>query len=89
MVGEAQGGQNSPCDETGAVGGIRGLVSLVGAGLGGAEHLTVKAVRRLQAADIVYYDALVGTDVVALAARAQHFYVGKRTGRKSISQATI
>ena len=66
-----------------------GFVSLVGAGLGDADLLTVKAVRRLQAADLVLYDALVGPTIVALAPDAQRFCVGKRAGVKSVNQGTI
>ena len=66
-----------------------GFVSLVGAGPGDPELLTVKAQRRLEAADLVLYDALVAPPAVAFAARAQRFCVGKRAGRKSVDQETI
>jgi uroporphyrin-III C-methyltransferase / precorrin-2 dehydrogenase / sirohydrochlorin ferrochelatase len=65
------------------------LVSLVGAGPGDPDLLTVRAVRRLNEADLVLYDALVQTDTLALAARARRFYVGKRAGRASIAQDAI
>ena len=68
---------------------MTGLVSIVGAGPGDPELLTVKAMGCLRAADLVLYDALVGAEVVALAPDAQRFCVGKRAGRKSVSQATI
>jgi uroporphyrin-III C-methyltransferase/precorrin-2 dehydrogenase/sirohydrochlorin ferrochelatase len=61
----------------------------VGAGPGDPELLTVRAVGRLQEADLVLYDALVSPEAVALAARAQRFSVGKRASRPSMSQETI
>jgi uroporphyrin-III C-methyltransferase / precorrin-2 dehydrogenase / sirohydrochlorin ferrochelatase len=68
---------------------MSGLVSLVGAGPGDPELLTLRAVRRLNDADLVLYDALVPTDTLAFAARARRFYVGKRAGRASIEQDAI
>ena len=67
----------------------RGFVSLVGAGPGDPELLTIRAARRLEEADLVLYDALVPAEVVATARRAQRFRVGKRAGRKAVSQETI
>ncbi|MDA1093137.1 MAG: uroporphyrinogen-III C-methyltransferase [Acidobacteria bacterium] len=69
--------------------GSTGCVSLVGAGPGYPDLLTVRAVARLKAADLVLFDALVSPEVVALADRAQRFCVGKRAGRKSVQQETI
>ena len=66
-----------------------GLVSLVGAGPGDPDLLTLRAVARLRAADVVFYDALVDSAALRLAPRAQWAYVGKRAGRPSISQGTI
>jgi uroporphyrin-III C-methyltransferase / precorrin-2 dehydrogenase / sirohydrochlorin ferrochelatase len=66
-----------------------GLVSLVGAGPGDPELLTLRAVARLAAADVVFYDALVDPAVLRHAPRARWAYVGKRAGRPSIEQATI
>ncbi|HVP60229.1 MAG TPA: uroporphyrinogen-III C-methyltransferase [Myxococcaceae bacterium] len=66
-----------------------GLVSLVGAGPGDAELLTLRAVARLNAADVVFYDALVDRATLRHAPRARWAYVGKRAGRPSISQGTI
>lgn len=68
---------------------MTGLVSLVGAGPGDPELLTLRAARRLQAADLVLYDALVGAGIVALAPHAQCFCVGKRAGAKAVSQTAI
>ena len=66
-----------------------GFVSLVGAGPGDPELLTVQALDRLRTADLVLYDALVAPEIVALASRAQCFCVGKRAGRRSVRQDTI
>jgi uroporphyrin-III C-methyltransferase / precorrin-2 dehydrogenase / sirohydrochlorin ferrochelatase len=68
---------------------MKGFVSLVGAGPGDSDLLTVRAVRALAAADIVFYDALVATETLDLAPRAQRFGVGKRAGRASMRQETI
>lgn len=57
------------------------MISLVGAGPGDPELLTVRGLRRLQAADVVVHDALVGTGVLALARPgAELIDVGKRAG---------
>jgi uroporphyrin-III C-methyltransferase/precorrin-2 dehydrogenase/sirohydrochlorin ferrochelatase len=66
-----------------------GFVSIVGAGPGDPELLTVKAVRRLEEADLVLYDALVSGEVLRHARRAHCFFVGKRAGRPSVKQETI
>ena len=68
---------------------MTGFVSLVGAGPGDPELLTLKAVRRLGEADLVLYDALVETATLSYAARAQRFFVGKRAGRPAIRQDAI
>ena len=68
---------------------MRGLVSLVGAGPGDPELLTLRAVERLRAADVVFYDALVDRAALQHAPQARWAYVGKRMGRHSISQQTI
>ena len=66
-----------------------GLVSLVGAGPGDPELLTLRAVDRLRAADLVLYDALVDRAALRHAPQARWAYVGKRAGRHSIEQETI
>jgi len=66
-----------------------GFVSLVGAGPGDPDLLTLRALDRLRAANLVLYDSLVAPEVVALAERAQRFSVGKRAGRRSVRQDTI
>lgn len=67
-----------------------GKVTLVGAGPGDPELLTVKAVKAIQAATVVLVDDLVGPDIVALAPDAARVIpVGKRGGCKSTPQAFI
>jgi uroporphyrin-III C-methyltransferase/precorrin-2 dehydrogenase/sirohydrochlorin ferrochelatase len=66
-----------------------GFVSLVGAGPGDRELLTLRAADRLRRADLVLYDALTPDDLLELAPSAKRFYVGKRAGRHSIEQEGI
>jgi len=66
-----------------------GRVSLVGAGPGDAELWTIRAVRRVEEADLVLYDALVDADALRKLTRAQCFSVGKRARRDSVPQETI
>lgn len=68
---------------------MSGFVSLVGAGPGDPELLTMRAVDRLRRADLVLYDALTPDELLALAPQAKRFYVGKRAGRHSIDQDGI
>ena len=68
---------------------MSGRVAIVGAGPGGPDLLTLRAARALAEAELVLYDALVATETLALAARAQRFCVGKRAGRPSVRQETI
>ena len=67
-----------------------GSVWLVGAGPGDPDLLTRKALRLIEAADIVLYDALVGPGILDLIpVSTQRVGVGKRSGRHSRDQATI
>ncbi len=68
---------------------MTGIVYLVGAGPGAPDLLTLRAARLLERADIVFHDALVHPDTVALAAHAEKFAVGKRCGRHSTAQKFI
>src|SRR5262245_42406792 len=67
-----------------------GFVSLVGAGPGDPELLTLKGLRRLRAADVVVYDALVSAELLhECRADAELIYAGKRAGQHYRSQAEI
>lgn len=68
---------------------MNGFVSLVGAGPGDPELLTMRAVDRLRRADLVLYDALTPEQLLQLAPGAKRFFVGKRAGRHSIEQSGI
>ncbi len=68
---------------------MTGRVSLVGAGPGDPELLTLKAVKRLEEADLVLYDALVDPETLRFAPHARRFFVGKRAGRPAIRQDAI
>jgi uroporphyrin-III C-methyltransferase len=65
-------------------------VYLIGAGLGDPELLTLKAARLLEQADVVLHDSLVSREVlVRISRRAEVIDVGKRCGRKLLTQDEI
>jgi uroporphyrin-III C-methyltransferase len=67
-----------------------GKVYLVGAGPGDPELLTRKAAALLDSADVVLHDDLVPTSILGLAGPGTLVAsVGKRCGKKNVSQATI
>ena len=66
-----------------------GTVYLVGAGPGAPDLLTLRAARLLERAEVVFHDALVHPDTLALARNAQLVAVGKRCGRLSTAQRFI
>ena len=68
---------------------LPGRVTLVGAGPGDPELLTVRGARRLATADLVLYDALSSEGMRDLAPHARWFYVGKRACRNSIDQDVL
>lgn len=69
---------------------ILGQVSLVGAGPGDPELLTLKAIRALGRADIIMFDDLVEKEILDFARReAQLINVGKRGGKPSVPQVEI
>lgn len=68
----------------------QGVVHLVGAGPGDPELLTIKALRALTDADIVFHDKLVDPRVLNLIRRdAERVYVGKAKGDHALPQAEI
>ncbi len=74
----------------GGKGAVQGAIALVGAGPGAADLLTLRALRLLQDADVIYYDRLVDPAVLELARRdAERVFVGKEVGASSWPQDRI
>lgn len=67
---------------------MTGKVVFVGAGPGDPDLITVKGLKVLQAADIIFYDSLVNQSLLK-GLRARLMFVGKRYGRHSMSQDEI
>ncbi|WP_134678696.1 uroporphyrinogen-III C-methyltransferase [Paracoccus ravus] len=67
-----------------------GMVSFVSSGPGDPELLTLRALRRLEAADVVLYDDLASGPVLEQAGpQALRIAVGKRAGRPSAKQEHV
>jgi len=66
-----------------------GKVYLVGAGPGAADLITVRGMKLLQTAEIVFHDALVDPAMLDYCSQAILIPVGKRCGRHSAAQSFI
>ena len=78
--------ENAPFDGT----PIKARITLVGAGPGDPELLSLKGVETLRAANAVLYDALVSTDLLDYAPTdAVRLFVGKRAGNHAYKQEEI
>ncbi len=64
-------------------------LTLVGAGPGDPDLITVKGIRALQQADVILYDALVNSELLKHAPKAKKVFVGKRKGLKTYDQDEI
>ena len=64
-------------------------LTVVGAGPGDVELITLKAIKALESADIVLYDALVNEELLQYATNASCIFVGKRLGCHAYSQDQI
>lgn len=68
----------------------RGRVSLVGAGPGDPELVTLKALQAIQRADVILYDHEIDHAILDLARRgARRIDIGRRCSRQTMSQAAI
>jgi uroporphyrin-III C-methyltransferase/precorrin-2 dehydrogenase/sirohydrochlorin ferrochelatase len=73
-----------------AAGKAQGHVTLVGAGPGDPDLLTIKALRALSDADVVFYDELVSPEILDRIRRdAARVPVGRRVGKSGIGQEAI
>lgn len=67
-----------------------GHIALVGAGPGARDLLTLRALERIQCADVLLFDRLVDPGIMELASpRAERIYVGKEVGRCAWPQGRI
>ena len=64
-------------------------LTLVGAGPGDPELITLKGVRALREADVVLYDALANEELLDYAENAEKIFVGKRKGMHKFIQEKI
>lgn len=64
-------------------------LTLVGAGPGDLELITLKGLRAIEQADVILYDALVNEELLDYAPYAHKIFVGKRKGEKAFSQEDI
>ena len=67
----------------------KGKLTLVGAGPGDPELITLKGVRALKEADVVLYDALANEELLEYAENAEKIFVGKRRGMHKFIQEKI
>ncbi len=92
---EAESALKNVGDASAFIGRLRsgepaGSVTLVGAGPGDPDLLTVKALRALQDADVVFYDELVNPDILGRARRdAERVAVGRRVGKPGMGQDAV
>ena len=64
-------------------------LTLVGAGPGDPELITLKGIKALKDADVVLYDALIDISLLEYAENAIKIFVGKRGGKSYLSQDEI
>ncbi|PIF30541.1 uroporphyrin-III C-methyltransferase [Flavobacterium sp. 9] len=64
-------------------------LTIVGAGPGDVELITLKAIKALEDADVVLYDALVNEELLQYATNAEIVFVGKRLGCHAYTQDQI
>lgn len=68
---------------------IKGSLTIVGAGPGDPELITLKGINAIKEADIILYDALVNPVLLTHNATGKHYFVGKRKGVHAFKQQEI
>lgn len=68
---------------------MKAKLTLIGAGPGEPDLLTIKGLKALQSADVVLYDSLVNLKILEHAQKAEKIWVGKRKESHSTGQDTI
>ena len=63
--------------------------TVVGAGPGDPDLITLKAIKALESADVVLYDALINEELLKYAPKAEKIFVGKRKGCYAYQQDQI
>ena len=66
-----------------------GHVTLVGAGPGDPDLISLKGIKALEKADCVFYDYLIDKNLLRFAPRAEHMYAGKRKGEHTMPQEEL
>lgn len=67
----------------------KGELTIVGAGPGDPELITLKGINAVEQADVILYDALVNKEILIYNTKGKHFFVGKRKGAHSFKQHEI
>lgn len=89
-AGQLKAARGQLQDELNQSSAPEGFVSIVGAGPGSADLLTLKALRCLQQADVILYDHLVSDEIMALGRKdADYICVGKRANKHTLPQQEI
>ena len=66
-----------------------GSITLVGAGPGDPELITLKAVKAIETASVIFYDALISPALLNYNSKAEKIFVGKRSGSVHTTQSAI
>lgn len=70
--------------------GVRGQLTVVGAGPGDADLITLKAIKAIKSADVILYDALINEELLEYASEeTERIFVGKRRGCYAFQQEQI
>lgn len=70
--------------------GVRGKLTVVGAGPGDVDLITIKAIKAIESADVILYDALINEELLNYASKkAELIFVGKRKGCYAYQQEQI